>query len=128
MSRLLALLVTALVTAGGLAPAARAQATDPSEAPRRGPDALWEAFPLEQRPPNGDGAVDAAGAPLSRPGGGRVAFLGEEPAGGAALTVATALCVVAGLLLCVAGLRLVRGHRRMGPGGRGGSGLPGIRR
>jgi hypothetical protein len=102
------LLLAALAVLGllGGAPAG-AQAEAAGE---RGPDALWEAYPLEERPrPAGGEAKASAGtAETVRD---RVAFSRQEPREAPTLAIATAVCVAIGVALSAAGLVLLRGER-----------------
>lgn len=120
MSRGLALLVAAAVLLGSLSPAARAQggAGGDGSGGERGPGALWDAYPLEERPrATGADGERAAPAPSS-PGSERVAFRRQEPAGFSPLMAASLLCLGAGLLLSAGGLLLARRRAEPARGGR----------
>ncbi len=117
MSRLAAAALAAVLVLLAVAPGVRAQAAA-AEPPRSGPDALWDAFPLEQRPRAADGAGEAGVTPSSGAGGDRVAFRQGDPAEAPTLTVLTAVCLGAGLLLSAAGLLLGRSQSRRGRHGR----------
>jgi hypothetical protein len=101
------MLVAVAVLLGSLSPAARAQDGAGAERPAgggRGPEALWDAYPLEERPRDaGADGERAAGAPSSPQAVVRT-FQRQEPAGTSWIMVATLLCVFAGLVLTAAGL------------------------
>ena len=106
--RLLAALVV-LGLLGGAPAGAHAQAA--GERGERGPDALWEAYPLEERPRPAGGEADAATGQAETVRE-RVAFSRQEPREAPALAIATAVCVAIGVLLSAAGLVLLRGETR----------------
>ena len=94
---------------GGAPAGAHAQAA--GDRRERGPDALWEAYPLQEHPrPAPAEAVPAAQAVEGVRG--RVAFSRQEPREAPALAIATAVCVGIGVLLSAAGLVIVRGETR----------------
>jgi hypothetical protein len=113
----------AAVLLAASAPAAGAQATAEPETRQRGPGALWDAYPLDQRPPTADGAGEAGAGPASRATGDRVAFTRQERAEAPGLAVLTAVCLAAGLALCAAGVLLGLRAGRRSQGGR--PGVPG---
>jgi len=121
-----AALLAAVVLLGAAPPGVRAQDFAPPGPTTTGPGALWDAYPLDGRPRAADGAGEAAVSPSARAAGDEVAFRRQERGGTPALTVITAVCLAAGLVLCGAGLLLSRADRRGSgwPGGGGRSRAP----
>ncbi len=113
MSRLAPAVLAVVLLLLAAAPGVSAQDAGAEPSPS-GPDALWDAYPLDQRPRDADGAGEAAVAPRSPATGDRVAFLRQDPQSSPTLTVAAAVCLVAGVLLCAAGVLMARRDRRRG--------------
>ena len=101
--------VAVLGLLGGAPAGAHAQAA--GDRGERGPDALWEAYPLEERP-RATGGEAGAGTGEAETVRDRVAFSRQAPREAPALAIATAVCVGIGVLLSAAGLVLLRGETR----------------
>ena len=104
MRRALALVAGVVLFLAAPGPPAGAQGTPGGERSQRGPDALWDAFPLQDRPSPAEAEREAA--PDTRDA---VVFVERRAADGPSpLYSAVGVCLGAGILLLGAGLLRAR--------------------
>ena len=113
MIRVLALLAAAVLLLAAGSPPARAQKAPGGERSQRGPDALWDAFPLQDRPSPAEAEAGATPGTWED-----VVYLERRTSDGPSAPYAVvAVCLCAGLLLLGLGLLRARPWTPR-PGGR----------
>jgi hypothetical protein len=106
MIRVLVVVAAAVLLLAAAAPPALAQQAPAGERGRQGPDALWDAFPLQDRPSPAEAEAQAQAGPGTRD---RVTFVERgTPDGPSPLYAVVGACLCAGILLLGAGLLRAR--------------------